>query len=191
MEETTQNNGSGDNKVNRPTLLSRFSMPKGNYDTWTAEQAYEAEMISKLFANSYVIDFNATATAIRLGTQPESAPTIGNQIFNHWLTQHYIQELLNKFGSAGKATRDTVLGLLWRDASNYGKGSNAIARVSAQKCLAQALGMTETQAKRTADAVLDGVRGGVIRVVVHESPEAWETKAESTQQEMLKQLDED
>lgn len=190
MADSTQNNGSGGTTASRPALLSRFSVPKGNYDTWTKEEALEAELVAKLFANSYIIDFNQTQTAIRLGAQPESAPTLGNQIFNHWLTQHYVQELLTKFETSGKATRDTVLGLLWRDASNFGKGSNAIARVSAQKCLAQAMGLTETQAKRTADAVLDGVRGGVIMVRVCGSEEEWEAKAEATQQSMLKQLDE-
>jgi hypothetical protein len=190
MEETTANPGSGSNTASRPTLLSRYSVPKGNYDTWTKDEACEAELVCKLFANSYIQDFNQTNTAIRLGAAPESAPTIGNIIFNHWLTQYYVQELLNKFETSGKATRDTVLGLLWRDASNFGKGSNAIARVSAQKCLAQAMGLTETQAKRTADALLEGVRGGVIVLKMCDSPEEWENKAEVTQKAMLKQLDE-
>jgi hypothetical protein len=188
--ETTVNPVSCDDVASRPALLSRFTMPAGNYDTWSKEQAYEAELVAKLFANSYLIDFNLAATATRLGAQPEGAAAIGNKIFNHWLTQHYVQQFQTRFENMGKATRDTVLALLWRDASNFQKGANAIARVSAQKCLAQAMGLTETQAKRTATELMGNVRGGVIMVKMCSSPEDWEKQAGTTQEAMLKQLDE-
>lgn len=176
----------------RPALLTRFSVPKGNYDTWDADQAFEAEYVCKLFANSYIIDFNRTATALRLGAPHESAPTVGNQIFNHWLTQHYIQELLSRFETANLATRDRVLGLLWRDASDFSETANSMARVAAQKCLTTALGMTEVQAKARADETLkDLARGGVIMVKVFGNPKDWEAQAEVSQKQMLKDLEED
>lgn len=177
----------------RPRVINKFSMPAGNYDTWTQQQAYEAELLAKLFANSYILDFSPTNTALRLGsTSVESAAVQGCLIANHWLTQHYVRKLIDSFGDTGVCTDHSVRSLLWRDASDFSPGANPMARVSAQKCLAQGLGLTETQAKRKAKDDLDKIRGGVIWVEARStSLPDWEEVSLPQQKAMMERLEDD
>jgi len=177
----------------RPRIINRFSMPAGNYETWDDTQAYEAELLAKLFANTYIRDFNAGNAAMRLGaTSLESACQMGAQIANHWLTQHYIRGLIDNFGKTGVISADSVSSLLWRDASDFGPGANPIARVNAQKCLATGLGLTETQAKRKEVSDLDKVRGGVVWVEapIRDLPD-WEAVSIEEQAIMMAKLEDD
>ena len=177
----------------RPRVINKFCMPRGNYTNWTADEAFEAELLAKLFANTYIIDFSAVGAAMRLGSPDyDSAATQGSVLVNHWLTQHYIRKLIDSFGATGRVSVDSVSALLWRDANDFSPTANAMARVNAQKCLATAMGMTEAQNRRKETEDRNNVRGGVIWVEarVTDLPD-WEAVALEKQAEMMSKLEDD
>ncbi len=167
-------------------------MPAGNYETWSDEQAYEAELLAKLFANTYILDWNAANAAMRLGAKLESAAVCGSGIANHWLTRHYIRGLIDNFGNTGIVSAHSVSALLWRDASDFSPEANPIARVKAQQCLAVAMGMTEKQVKIKQQDDLNKIRGGVVWVEADvKDLDEWEKVGELEQKEMMRRLEDD
>lgn len=177
----------------RPRVIHRFSLPQGDYTTWDAKQAFEAELLAKLFANTYIRDFSPANAMLRLGARDlEHAHVSGTVIANHWLTQHYIRGLIDSFGDTGIVSAHSVSALLWRDASDFSPGANPMARVNAQKCLATALGMTEAQNRRKEKSDIENIRGGVIWVDVQANtlPD-WEAVAIEKQAIMMARLEDD
>lgn len=178
----------------RPTLLPDDPfIPRGNYDSWDEEETAQAEVRAHLFALEYVRDFSYKDAAIRLGVDPALAGKVGKALHGHWLTRAYIEQLQDRYIKDEILSRDRVAALVMRDASNFGAGSNSMARVSAQKTLVQILGMDQDSRKGKEVAALEaaGISAGVMFVPLFGSESTWEEIAKRNQQKIREEADSD
>jgi phage terminase small subunit len=63
----------------------------------------------RLFVDEYIIDFNATAAAVRAGYSPKTAVKIGSENIRKPDVQAAIQEVMSKRESRTQITQDRVL----------------------------------------------------------------------------------
>lgn len=116
-------------------------MASGDPEDWTLEEEAYTHYLGKLFAEEYTEDFNDYQAAKRLGASDKIAKKLGYKIRQHPITQEYIAEIINNFEVRNNVSRDKILSLLYRDATNFNVFAKPSARVSAQKKLADVLGM--------------------------------------------------
>lgn len=171
-------------------LLKRTQMPKGDWDNWDTDTRAEAEHVALLFAQEYCKDFSPFNACCRLGVDPKQAGVVGTNLSHHWLVLHKIDEIQANFRKECFATADTVMGLLYRDASNFSPKANAMARVTAQKHLAQAMGLLKDkeEKKETQPSFTLNATGGVMVVPGLITPDQWGSAAEKQQAQLKEEV---
>lgn len=127
------------------TFVRKWEMAEGNPEEWTLEEEAYTHYLARLYAEEYTEDFCTWKAALRLGATQKAAWKLGAAVHDHPLTQHYIAEIIKTFEVRHNVTRDKILALLYRDATNYNALAKPAARVSAQKKLADILGMVENK----------------------------------------------
>lgn len=177
----------------RPSLLPDDPLiPAGNYDTWSAEETAQAEVRAQLFAIEYIRDWSAINAAVRLGVDPALAKTVGQELHRHWLTCAYVEQLQDRFIKSELMSRDRLAALMARDASNFGAGANAQARVGAQKNLMTLMGCdAETQGAKARKAADQIKAAGVMFVPLFGTEDAWEALARQNQDKIREEADSD
>jgi hypothetical protein len=167
----------------RPTRLKLLVFPKGGYDSWTKQERSLMEAHARAFAGEYVKDFSAWDACTRLGYTEEDLKKrkIHLKYMRHWLVCSYVDQLQSKFESHGLATRDRLLSLVYRDASDFSPRADSRARAAAQKTLMELLG--EGSTTKNINAKVGTAAGGVM-IVNGLSEEAWEAKAAETQRKL-------
>lgn len=165
-------------------------IPAGDYDTWTNEQSIHAELVARLYALEYVKDFDNLAATIRLGVDPDLAPKVTKRLKQHWLVAAYVSQLQDRYVKDALISQDRIVSLLVRDASNFGQGSNSMARVTAQKTLVQVMGMDKT-ADKQAEALEKAGKGGVMFVPLFTTEDEWERIAMANQRKIREEADSD
>ncbi len=93
------------------------------------------------FVEEYLIDLNATAAAIRAGYSEKTAATIAHENLRKPKIAEAIRVGREKLSERAQITQEDVLAGLQREATNYGKGGSASARVTAWVWIGKHLGM--------------------------------------------------
>jgi hypothetical protein len=160
-------------QANRFYGSAMVELPLDDPMLWTTDEQTTAEVCSLLFAQEYFYDFNAKGALIRLGVSEDRAGDLAKHYMKHWMVQRQLRECTMNFRRTKIATEDSVLSLIWRDASNFGAFSNPVARVNAQRQLSKVLCM-EPEDKRRALETVESPNGGVMVVDGATSLEDWE-----------------
>ncbi len=176
-------------RFNRPKCLKLVSFPQGNYDTWSKKQRTLMEAHAATWATEYVKDFDAYATAIRLGFEEDELKPAIKRYMKHWLVAAYIQQLQEEFLQLNVATKDRLVQVTYRDAVDFSPRSDPRSRTAAQKTLTTLLGLDIKEKHITHGLAADGsMRGGVMILPAPLSFEAWEEKASESQRALKEEV---
>lgn len=93
------------------------------------------------FVEEYLIDLNATQSAIRAGYSEKTARSIGQRLLTNVDIQKAIEDAKNQVSKRTELTVDMVVHGLLKEAQDYAEGSTQSARVSAWAHLGKHLGM--------------------------------------------------
>ena len=93
------------------------------------------------FVEEYLIDLNATQSAIRAGYSEKTAEQLGYQLLQKTSVLKAIEEAKNQVSKRTELTVDMVVQGLLKEAQDYAEGSTQSARVSAWAHLGKHLGM--------------------------------------------------
>lgn len=122
------------------------------------------------FVEEYLIDLNATQSAIRAGYSEKTAEQQGYQLLQKTSVLKAIEEAKNQVSKRTELTVDMVVNGLLKEAQDYAEGSTQSARVSAWAHLGKHLGMFKDKVEMT------GANGGPIdlslKVVFEDDGEA-------------------
>ena len=108
------------------------------------------------FVEEYLIDLNATQSAIRAGYSEKTAEQQGYQLLQKTSVLKAIEEAKNQVSKRTELTVDMVVNGLLKEAQDYAEGSTQSARVSAWAHLGKHLGMFKEKVEMT------GANGGPI-----------------------------
>ena len=108
------------------------------------------------FVEEYLIDLNATQSAIRAGYSEKTAYSVGHENLKKPEIQKAIVEAQESLSSKTQLTVDMVVQGLLKEAQDYADGSTQSARVSAWAHLGKHLGMFKDKIEHT------GANGGPI-----------------------------
>ncbi len=122
------------------------------------------------FVEEYLIDLNATQSAIRAGYSAKTAQEIGSENLSKPMVAKAITEAQEKLSNKAQVTVEMVVQGLLKEAQDYAEGSTQSARVSAWAHLGKHLGMFKDKIEHT------GPNGGSIdlnlKVVFEDDGEA-------------------
>lgn len=93
------------------------------------------------FVEEYLIDLNATQSAIRAGYSEKTAYSVGHENLKKPEIQKAIEEAKKQISKRTELTVDMVVNGLLKEAQDYAEGSTQSARVSAWAHLGKHLGM--------------------------------------------------
>lgn len=93
------------------------------------------------FVEEYLIDLNATQSAIRAGYSEKTAQEQSSRLLSNVMVQEAVQKAKNKLSERTELTVDMVVNGLLKEAQDYAEGSTQSARVSAWAHLGKHLGM--------------------------------------------------
>ena len=108
------------------------------------------------FVDEYLIDLNATQSAIRAGYSPKTAEQQGFQLLKKTSVSEAIEQAQQERQKRTLVTQDDVIRGLLTEAEWQGEGSSHSARVSAWAHLGKHLGMLKDKIEHT------GPNGGPI-----------------------------
>ncbi len=108
------------------------------------------------FVEEYLIDLNATQSAIRAGYSEKTAYSVGHENLKKPEIQKAIQEAQEILSNKTQLTVDMVVQGLLKEAQDYAEGSTQSARVSAWAHLGKHLGMFKDKIEHS------GPNGGAI-----------------------------
>ncbi len=157
-----------------------------------AEEAKATELSSKekelrdKFVDEYLLDFDQTAAAIRVGFSASFAQTYAEK----FMTEPYVRQRIAAMQTAMaeddklevELDRRRIRAALMREAHYRGPGSSHAARVSALAKLASIRDM-DAPTKIKSDLTM---RGGVMMVPAIASLEEWEKAAQASQGDLQK-----
>lgn len=157
-----------------------------------AEEAKAAELSAKekelrdKFVDEYLLDFDQTAAAIRVGFSASFAQTYAEKFMSEPYVRQHIAALQTALAEDDKLEaeldRRRIRAALMREAHYRGPGSSHAARVSALAKLASILDM-DAPTKIKSDLTM---RGGVMMVPAIASLEEWEKAAQASQSDLQK-----
>jgi len=157
-----------------------------------AEEAKAAELSAKekelrdKFVDEYLLDFDQTAAAIRVGFSASFAQTYAEKFMSEPYVRQRIAALQTALAEDDKLEaeldRRRIRAALMREAHYRGPGSSHAARVSALAKLASILDM-DAPTKIKSDVTM---RGGVMMVPAIASLEEWEKAAQASQGDLQK-----
>lgn len=136
------------------------------------------------FVRSYVIDFNGTKAALRIGIPIRSAPKQASELLREPYVQQELQKYILEVDENVLVNRNAVIAGLVREANDRGVGSSHAARVNAYSKLARILGMEIEKVQTDVN-----VRGGVMVVPMSETMNDWEQKAITTQAQLKHEVE--
>lgn len=110
------------------------------------------------FVDEYLIDLNATQSAIRAGYSEKTAYSVGHENLKKPEIQKAIEEAKNQVSKRTELTVDMVVNGLLKEAQDYAEGSTQSARVSAWAHLGKHLGMFTEKVQHS------GPDGGPVQV---------------------------
>lgn len=110
------------------------------------------------FVEEYLIDLNATQSAIRAGYSEKTAYSVGHENLKKPEIQKAIQEAQEILSNKTQLTVDMVVNGLLKEAQDYAEGSTQSARVSAWAHLGKHLGMFTEKVQHS------GPDGGPVQV---------------------------
>lgn len=110
------------------------------------------------FVEEYLIDLNATQSAIRAGYSEKTAYSVGHENLKKPEIQKAIQEAQEILSNKTQLTVDMVVNGLLKEAQDYTEGSTQSARVSAWAHLGKHLGMFTEKVQHS------GPDGGPVQV---------------------------
>ena len=108
------------------------------------------------FVEEYLIDLNATQSAIRAGYSEKTAQEIGSENLSKPMVAKAIAEAQEKLSNKAQVTVEMVVQGLLNEAKDLSEGSTQSARVSAWAHLGKHLGMFKDKIEHT------GKDGGAI-----------------------------
>ena len=108
------------------------------------------------FVEEYLIDLNATQSAIRAGYSEKTAQEIGSENLSKPMVAKAIAEAQEKLSNKAQVTVEMVVQGLLNEAKDLSEGSTQSARVSAWAHLGKHLGMFKDKIEHT------GPNGGPI-----------------------------
>ena len=103
------------------------------------------------FVEEYLIDLNATQSAIRAGYSEKTAEQLGYQLLQKTSVLKAIEEAKNQVSKRTELTVDMVVNGLLKEAQDYAEGSTQSARVSAWAHLGKHLGMFKDKIEHSGD----------------------------------------
>ena len=112
------------------------------------------------FVEEYLIDLNATQSAIRAGYSEKTAQEQSSRLLSNVMVQEAVQKAKNKLSERTELTVDMVVNGLLKEAQDYAEGSTQSARVSAWAHLGKHLGMFKDKIEHS------GPNGGDINVTI-------------------------
>lgn len=131
------------------------------------------------FARLFLIDFNMTKTAIRMGYSQRSAAVLGNRMFWHPYTQIYLSKLIRETEEHALVNRNQVLAGLLREANNFNVDASSSSRISAWREIGKILGMYIQRVEISANS------SGVMEVPLVANVDQWEAAASLAQSNLL------
>lgn len=162
-----------------------WSLPQDDPMMWTKEEQARAETCAALFAAEYLHDWDAYQALIRLGVPPSDAKLVAKSYMSHWLVLRNIKVRIRNFKRDNMVNADVALAMVARDASDFGRFANPLARVKAQSTLVKILEMDMPMDKRNGGLGAGGSQGGVMVVGPVMDAEAWEADAAPSQEELI------
>lgn len=127
------------------------------------------------FARQYIIDFNQTRAAARMGYAEGSAAQAGNQMFWKPYTQAYLVALIRGIEERTIVGRNEVLAGLLREANNFGMDADSSSRIKAWTEIGKILGMYVARVEIAANS------SGVMEVPISRNVNEWEVLASGSQ----------
>jgi hypothetical protein len=171
--------------ANSSEIQLEWSMPEDDPLLWTKEEQIRAETCAALFAAEYLFDWDPRAALIRLGVPAGDAGHVAKSYMTHWLVQRNIKVRIRNFKRENCINADTALAMVARDASDFSRWANPLARVKAQATLVKVLEMDMSPDKRNGGVGVNGSQGGVMVVGPVLEAEAWEADAAVSQEELI------
>ena len=101
------------------------------------------------FVEEYLIDLNATQSAIRAGYSEKTAQEIGSENLSKPMVAKAIAEAQEKLSNKARVTVEMVVQGLLNEAKDLSEGSTQSARVSAWAHLGKHLGMFKDKVEHT------------------------------------------
>ena len=135
------------------------------------------------FVQEYIVDFNGTLAALRIGIPAASASKQASELLREPYVQKKLQEYILLVEEDVLVDRKRVLAGLVKEANWYGMDSSHSARVQAYGKLAKILGMEIENIKQDVT-----VRGGVMIVPVHADINSWEQQAAQSQKQLKQEV---
>lgn len=133
-------------------------------------------LLRERFANEYIMDFDATAAARRVGFTGPSAVEAGRKLMEEVVTNRLIAERIRAYDPAKDISLGRVIAGLVEEATSKGVGTSHSARVAAWMGIAKVVGMGEANKSETNVNL-----GGVMVVPPTPSIEEWEKMAVDSQ----------
>ena len=103
------------------------------------------------FVEEYLIDLNATQSAIRAGYSEKTAQEIGSENLSKPMVAKAIAEAQEKLSNKAQVTVEMVVQGLLNEAKDLSEGSTQSARVSAWAHLGKHLGMFKDKIEHSGD----------------------------------------
>ena len=103
------------------------------------------------FVEEYLIDLNATQSAIRAGYSEKTAQEIGSENLSKPMVAKAIAEAQEKLSNKAQVTVEMVVQGLLNEAKDISEGSTQSARVSAWAHLGKHLGMFKDKIEHSGD----------------------------------------
>lgn len=134
------------------------------------------------FARQYIIDFNQTRAAVRLGYDMKYAAQYGNEMFWRPYTQAFLTHLIRTMEETTIVGRNEVLAGLLREANRYDQDATSNSRIAAWAAIGKILGMFINRIEISANS------SGVMEVPMVTDSNQWESVAAGSQNELMKQI---
>jgi hypothetical protein len=165
-----------------PEQFTLKDFPTGPMHEWNRTTRARMEAHARAFAAEYVKDFDPFQTVIRLGYEGDTKELtrISKLYMRNWMTQAFIQQLMDKFEAQNIATRDRLMAITYRDAANFSPHADPKARVAAQKNLMTLMGL-DVKKKEVTHNAGSGLAAGGVMVIPGISPDEWERRAAESQ----------
>lgn len=154
----------------------RAGSTAGESTEYLAKMPIAERVLRERFATEYVMDFNPTEAARRVGFEGDRAVEAGRKLMSETVTSRLIQERLSAYDPAVHLSLGRVIGLLVKEGTREGPGSSHAARVAALTNAAKIAGVGEANKSQT-----EVVLGGVMVVPATPSLDAWEAQASASQ----------
>lgn len=164
--------------VNRGHSAETMSLDPTD-DTLLAEPPVAKKLQYEEFARSFLIDFNQTRAAIRMGYPKSSASVNGSYMFWQPFTQAYLVQLIRSLEEHTIVTRNEVLTGLLREAHRFDMDASSASRISAWREIGKILGMYVQRIELSANS------SGVMEVPMVSGADQWETLAVGSQTKLL------